>query len=351
MTDKRRRLVGLILVAALALTACGPKKAATPRVLAMETGTEVATLGEEPIYLEEALFYTRMLQEQWEYTYYESFGETMWQQEASDDGQTLEELLKKSVMETLTELHLLCAHASEYGVELTDEEQQEIAGSAQNFLENNTDAVLEAAGADLEKVTWYLTRNRLAEDVAEKIQNEFEPEVSEEEARVGRLTYALFSVTGTYDAEGNHTAFTGEEQQEIEASARAFAARAQELGDITAAGEEVSHTVIDVYFNDRTNGGAHEAVADAARALPVGGVSDVIETEDGWYVVQHVSDLDEEATAENLEELKLSAKQAHLKGLEDAWIAETPLVIDDAVWDTVKIDDLLIPVGGDGSHS
>ena len=59
----------------------------------------------------------------------------MWQQEASDDGQTLEELLKKSVMETLTELHLLCAHASEYGVELTDEEQQEIAGSAQKDKE------------------------------------------------------------------------------------------------------------------------------------------------------------------------------------------------------------------------
>lgn len=110
-----------------------------------------------------------MLQEQWEYAYYESFGETLWQQEADDSGQTLAELLKSSVLDTLTELHLLCAHASEYGVTLTDEEQEQIAFRAQNFMENNTEAVLKAAGADRESVERYLTRNELAGKVAEAI--------------------------------------------------------------------------------------------------------------------------------------------------------------------------------------
>ena len=82
------------------------------------------------MYLDEAEFYTRMLQEQWEAAYYQSFGSEMWQAEATEDGQTLEQVLKSDEMSLLTELHLLCAHAEEYGVELTEEEQAVIAERA-----------------------------------------------------------------------------------------------------------------------------------------------------------------------------------------------------------------------------
>ena len=351
MRKNLKKLGILVVLAAVTVTGCGKREASVPRALEQETGTALATLGDEPVYLEEALFYTRMLQEQWEYAYYESFGETLWQQEADDSGQTLAELLKSSVLDTLTELHLLCAHASEYGVTLTDEEQEQIAFRAQNFMENNTEAVLKAAGADRESVERYLTRNELAGKVAEAIQAEYEPEISEEEARVGRLTYALFSNTGLYDLEGNYTPFTEEELQKIQKDAENFAALAAELGDISAAGEQFPHTVIDVYFNEETDGGAHPDVAQKARELPVGGVSEVVTTEEGWYVIQHVSDLDEDATADRLEELKESAKQEHLKSLEDAWAEETPLQVDEKVWDTVQVDELVTEIGGDGTHS
>ena len=208
---------------------------------------------------------------------------------------------------------------------------------AANFMKTNTEEVLREAGADAETVERYLTRNELASRTAQAIQDAFEPGLTEEDARVGRLTYALFSVTGTYDAEGNHTAFTEEEIAQIQKDAEAFAARARELGDITAAGGELNHTVIDVYFGDDTNGGAHPQVAEAARALKPGGVSDVIRTEDGWYVVQHVTDYDEKATQENLEALTEDARQQHLLELEDAWEKETPLTLEESVWGTVQV--------------
>lgn len=50
-------------------------------------------------------------------------------------------------------------------------------------------------------------------------------------------------------------------------------------------------------------------MAQKAGSCPVGGVSEVVTTEEGWYVIQHVSDLDEDATADRLEELKEPAKQ------------------------------------------
>ena len=306
-----------------------------------EEGTPVACLGEKPIYLEEALFYTRMLQEQWEQAYYENFGSDMWEQEASEDGRTLEEMLKADVMSLLTELHLLENHAEEYGVQLTEEEQAVIADRAQNFMESNTQAVLEAAGATRESVECYLSRNELAGKTAEQIQNAYEPQLKEEDARVGKLTYCLFSTRGTYDLEGNHTPFTDEEILQIEQEAQQFAARAQELGDISAAGEEASHTAIDAYFNDSTDGGVHPDVADAVRAMETGKVSDAIRTDDGWYVVQRVSDFDESATEDNLEAMIQQAKEEYLLELEAEWEKETPLVIEEEVWNGVRVDEIL----------
>ena len=107
------------------------------------------------------------------------------------------------------------------------------------------------------------------------------------------------------------------------------------------AGEEAAHTSIDAYFNDHTDGGVHPDVADAVRAMEAGQVSDPIETEDGWYVVQRVSDYDEDATADNLEAMTLQAKEDYLLELEAQWQEETPLVIEEEVWDAVRVDEML----------
>ena len=85
----------------------------------------------------------------------------------------------------------------------------------------------------------------------------------------------------------------------------------------------------------------HPDVADAVRAMEVGQVSDPIETVDGWYVVQRVSDYDEDATADNLEAMTLQAKEDYLLELEAQWQEETPLVIEEEVWDTVRVDEML----------
>lgn len=304
-------------------------------------GTPAARLGEDTIYLEEAVFYTRMLQEQWEYQYYDEFGSGMWQEETYEEGLTLGDALKRDVMEFLAEIHLLCLHADEYGAELTEEDRAALEDRAENFMESNTPEVLRAAGATKESVACYLTRNVLAEQTAERIRESGKREIPESEAAVGRLTYALFSVTGTYDAEGNYQTFTDKELEEIRIAAENFAKRAQELGDIGAAGEEASHTVIDAYFNETDNGGAHEKVAEAARSMEEGGVSDVIETEEGYYVVQYASALDEEATEENRAALEEESGLQYLNELEEKWKAETPLEMEEKVWDSVKIEEML----------
>lgn len=328
-------LTGLLLITWC--TGCGKAK---------EPGTPVANLGEETIYLEEAVFYTRMLQEQWEMAYYDSYGADMWQQEpefGEGEGRasTLEEALKLDVMDTLTEIHLLCAHTKEYDAELTKEEKATVSDRAKAFMKSNTPVVLEAAGATKETVEQFLLYNEQAAKTAEALKEAYEPEINEEEARVGKLTYCLFATTGTFDVQGNQTPFTEEELVKVKENAEKFVLRAKVLGDITAAGEEISHTVIDVYFNDYTDGGAHELVAQVAREMEVGGISDVIETQEGYYIVQRISEYDEKETRERKEELKYYAREDYCAELIEKWEEETPLELFTEVWDTVRVDTLL----------
>ncbi len=326
-------VLALCLLAAV-LAGCGGREKAAEQ-------TEVARLGEEKIYLEEAVFYTRMLQEQWEEAYGPYYGEKMWQEKFEGGEETFSQVLKSDVMETLTRIHLLAAHAGEYGVELTGEEKENVARRAAAFMESNTPEVLKAAGATKESVEHFLLRNELAAKVAFTLQESYDPGLNPEEARVGRLTYCLFSTMGTYDSEGNHQPFTEEELERVREDAEDFARRAGELGDISAAGEEISHTVIDVYFNEKTDGGAHELVAQAARELPLGGVSGLIETEDGYYVVQRVSEYEEAASLEYLEELRQSARERYGEELLKEWEEETPLEIEEEIWDGVQVDEPL----------
>lgn len=335
--NKKAVLLVLCLILGMILTGCGSGKRQHPAA----AETPLARLGEDTISLEEAVFYTRMMQEQWEYTYYEDYGENLWQTQVNEETGTLGDALKRDVLDALTEIHLLCSHAKEYGMELSRNEQETIAKRARTFMEQNTPSVLEAAGATESRVADFLMRNQLAARVAEAMQAAYEPEVDEESARVGKLTYALFATTGIFDAQGNQTPFTEEELIQVKKNAEAFEARAKELGDISAAGEEVSHTVIDVYFNDVTDGGAHELVAEAARQLEVGGISGLVETEEGYYVVQRISEYEEEATLENIGYQKEQARRAWKEQQLSAWQEEAPLVLDEELWNTVQVKEML----------
>ena len=323
-------LLALCLWAAVP-AACGSRKQALEQ-------TETARLGDERIYLEEAVFYTRMIQEQWEEAYGPYYGENLWREKFEGGEDTFAQVLKSDVMETLKRIHLFAAHAEEYGVELTGEEKKTVAERAAAFMEANTPSVLEAAGATEELVEHFLLRNELAAKVDRTVQESCNPEVDPEEARVGKLTYCLFSTMGTYDSEGNLKPFTEEELGKVREEAKRFAERASELGDISAAGEEISHTVIDVYFNDRTDGGAHELVAQAARELSVGGVSGLIETDDGYYVVQRVSEYEEKASEEYLEELRQAARENYSSELLKEWEMQTPLEIEEEIWESIRVD-------------
>lgn len=304
-------------------------------------GKTVASLDGEKISLEEAVFYTRLNQQQWELSYTETFGKDFWTQKLNEETGTFADELKRQVMDTICQIHLMNSHAKECGVTLTREEEAQVEERVQDFMDSHSEEVREAAGADAKTVKRLLTERMLSDKVAEAIVADYEPAVSQEEATLGKMTYCLFSTMGTYDKAGNHQAVTREEREEIGAAAQSFAQRTQELGDIGAAAEEAGRTCIDVYFNENTDGGAHEKIAEKVRTMEPGQSAGPIQTEDGYYVIQYVSERDEQATAEYKEALIQQKKAQRCQEIYEGWLSAAEFSIDQEVWDQVQVDQVL----------
>lgn len=75
--------------------------------------------------------------------------------------------------------------------------------------------------------------------------------------------------------------------------------------------------------------------------MKVGEISNMIEAEEGYYVVQNVSEYDEAATRENIAYMVQQAKADFAAEQLERWIKETPLQLDEDLWETVKVDKML----------
>lgn len=334
MGKKRRGrgyLLFLLLMTILVLAGCGKKKG----------GDIVATLGEEEIGLPEAVFYTRMNQLQWEQDYVEELGENFWNELTEGGELTYGEELKALVMDTICQTHLLNAHAEEYEVALTEEDEAKIKERVSSFMDTYGKNVKKQAGANKKLLEELLREQLLADKVMEIIKTESEPEINEEETSLGKMTYCLFSTLGTYDLQGGRHEVTEDEGEAIWEEAWNFASRAKELGDITAAAKEIGHTSVDVYFNEYTNGGAHEKVAERGRRMGVGQIDGPIETEEGYYVIQCITRLDEGASEEYRETLRVQGKEEKAREIYEGWKSQTGFVINQEVWDQVEVNEVL----------
>ena len=152
MIRLRKRAAVAAAAAALAATAV------TGCSGSLDTEAVVMTVGGEEVTLGVANFYARMTQAQYE-SYYLSMmsgmtAEDMWNQEY--DGETTEETTKDGLLESLQNMYLISQHAEEYGVSLTEEEQDAISDAAKKFDEDNTDEAKEAVSGYKKDIEKYL---------------------------------------------------------------------------------------------------------------------------------------------------------------------------------------------------
>lgn len=343
----RKRMIILFLAACACLAGCSDQQTyfsenTTAQTASEEDTAEAFSINGEWIGLREWNFYVRMNQMQWEKSYLDSYGDDMWSMEVDEEGTTLADSLKNEVFETICQIHLMNQHAGEYGVSLTEAEEEGVRERASGFMEAYNEALLEYAQADETFVFEKLSEKELSLKVAEASVADYDPEISEEEAHREGICYVLISTTGLRDDEGNLTPFSEEEVQRRTDLAFELCERAKASGDLKSEAEKEDLTPIESSMGkDNANDGQEPRMLDAARELPVGGISDPVETEEGWFLVQHTSDYDEEGTAYWREYLEEIAREERCARLYEEWRSSADIRVYEENMDLVSVKKVL----------
>ena len=318
---KKRGVITAVagILAAVTITGCSA---------APDNDATVVTVGTEKVSYGVANFYARMQQAQYESFYAGLMGmsaDTMWSQEV-EEGKTYEENMKDSILESLENMYLVKQHASEYKVELTDEEKKKIDKAAEEFVEDNTLEDKEVVSGYKKYVKEYLELATIQQKMDAPMKEGVDENVSDEDAAQKKIEYVQFSYTKKDDS-GQSVQMTDDEK------------KAEKEKDMNAAAASAEKEVQTATF-DSESSTLNADLLKAADALEnVGDVTSLIETDDGIYVAKLTSKLDREATDQKKKEIVEERKQKQYEDQVETWRKETDIKVDKKEWKKVDFED------------
>ena len=333
---KKRAVILLLagLLAAGSLTGCG----------SLEDSDVVATVNDTDITAGVANFLARYTQAQYE-TYYAGYmGDDMWSGEG-EDGETYQDTVKDSILESLENMYLMEEHMDEYEVSLSDEEKNAIKEAASEFDSANGLSEKEKVSGSTDNVERVLELLTIQKKVQDAIEAGADTEVSDEEAAQKSMQYVVFPFTTT-DEEGNSVDLTDEEKAELKTTAESFAAGAAGAADFAAYAAQQGQTSQDATFDGETSTLPAQLV-EAADALDEGETTGLVEGDNGYYVARVTSLLDREATDAKKQEIVSQRQQELLDDTIDGWREDADIEVHEKVWDKVDFTTLTVTMKQD----
>lgn len=337
-----------ILAASLAascLTGCGK----------LDGTQTVATIGDENITLGLASYMARDQQAQAE-MYYQmlsmSYGvdvtaDGVWDTE-EENGKTYGENSKDAVMDSIAGLYAMKAHAADYDVTITEEEQEKIEETAKAFMEANTKKTLEELAVSESDIVTYLELMTYREKMLDPMVADIDREVDEDEINQSKVTLVKVS-TKEKDEAGKSVDIPDDEKAKKKELAEKVLEKIADAKDIAEAdmaelAKEVDETLYAYSPNFTTAGNENETldenVKKAALKLKDGELaSEPVEGEDGYYVVRLDKKLDEEATEKRKENIITAREDEERDKMLKEWSDEMGMKVDEKVWKKVKITD------------
>lgn len=330
---KSKKVVALLLTTAalmgMTLTGCGNK---------MNEDAAFATLDDTTITMGVANFCAKYQQAMYDSFYMSYFGEDMWDKDLYGNGSTMTQDVKDDVAENLEEMYLLKAHMEEYGISLSDEEEAAITKAAEDFIAaNSKDAIKQIGAENIENVKEMLRLNTIQNKMHDRIIEDADAEVTDEEAAQRTFSYVVINTDGYTDDDSNHVEYTEDEVAGLKDTAAAIAAAEDFDTAVTDAGYTVSTASYGSAEDEDST--MDTAVLEAADALSEGQVSGVVETDSAFYVLRLDSEYDEEATASKKEEMISQKQEDYYNDILDGWKEAAKWTVNEDEWAKVTFED------------
>lgn len=339
-SGKRTAAVALATVLAMGmLTGCGEKK--------LDSSAVAATVNGQEIQLGLVSLLARQQQAQTEAMYQSFMGGqagSIWDDEA-EEGKTYGEQAVEGAAEQIELMYLLKEKAPEYQVEVTEEDQEAIAQAAADFMKANSEEVVEELAVTEEQVKTYLELRTYQDRMYKAIIAEADTNVDEKEAQQSAFTYVLVS-TGE-DMEEEEQDKKKEQAQEI-----LDKVKADPSADMDEIAKEIDETYSDTTGTFSTNLAEEgededvtastypEEVLTALRTLEDGQVyEELVETDNGFYVLRMDQVFDEDATESKKESIIAERKTELYEETTEKWMDEAEIKTEKKVLETLKITD------------
>lgn len=333
-----KKVVALLLVALMTMSlfvGCAKDKNET-----LDPKEVVMVVGETEVTMNMANFFVRYNQSLMESVYQSYIGEDVWMMEV-EKGVTYEDNLKDSLLEELQKMYIVTNHVADYKVELTEEEVKAIETAADSFIAENKDEAVQAkVSADKDTVIAYLKLYTLNEKMGKAMRADVDTTVTDEQAAQKRMRYFEISKSETLD-DGSTMEMSDKEIKDAKKEAKEFLKGAKENGSMEAyATEKEKDTKTLAFAADSTALDAE--VIKAADKLKENEFSEVIETENGIYVVQLESEFDAEATESNKATVLTKRQEARYEELVEKWTKDTKVTVHEEVWDKISVQGLKV---------
>lgn len=347
MKKLTKRIAALVLgmgLAVSALTGCG----STVKIEDYGT-TVVATLGDENIYLDEAVMYLRFEQSYYEMMYTYFYGSTdIWNMEIQT-GLTMEDSLKTSEMQILRQTYILCSHAEELGVSLSEADLALIEETVDELRENSTDVLLESIGMDRDRMVEVYQKNALANLVYQAVIDQVDTEVTEDEIRCVGVTYVKAEEPDAAESEDEEDTEESELTPEETIQAIYEAVESGLKLDVVAEDYGLSTTTQTYFVGDTYEEGSLGA---AALSMAEGEMQIIRIEDDGWYLLVLDTLRDETATESKRESVIAARQTALFEETYGQWQENSAeFKVNEKIWNAVPMTTVYVAATAEATEA
>ncbi|MCR4617531.1 MAG: peptidylprolyl isomerase [Lachnospiraceae bacterium] len=306
------------------MTGCGTK-------VVLTTGfekDEVFRLGDHSCYLPEIMVYLTDIQNQYESVY----GSGIWG--ASLDGVSLEENVKDTVMAKIAQVKTMYLMAQSKGISLTDGEIALADKCAEEYYSLLSEDEIAYLGLNKDTLKNMYIEYALADKVVEKLIEDINPEISDDEART-IIVQHIFIATGVTDGAGNFVSYSTEEKAErykLATEIRDMAENGEDFEELAAKYSEEDEITLSF-----ERGAMEKVIEDVTFGLDTNQISDVVTNDSGYHIFKCISTLDRAQTDINKEILVEERRQKAFADEYNTFVAGIVKNLNEELWDSVEL--------------
>lgn len=243
----------------------------------------------------------------------------IWSKKAGSE--TVEEYVKEAVLDELTQWTAAVVMADELGIYMTDEDKNAAGKAAEELYERIISSSHSSTyTTDLEAARSLYVKKASYDLVFEFVTKGLDETVTEESTKVIKVNYCMIPIKYGYNG-------------------------AKDLLNQIRSGEPFESICLEAGFEPvmgkiMSRGEMNSNFEDIAFALVDGELSEVVESKDGYYIIQCVEDKMAEESAANYDETLMNAKNEKFNEYYINFAKDHKLSVDKNYWKKIKMTGL-----------